>query len=225
MIKQIKIWINMCIILICGGILGTLLLGLVYCIPTDKAFTRYRFNGSKMIESREGWHRYLIDYDASILDNVTESEMLRIASTPPPKHTGENLFQYAMRGYRISDFDVDETDFVYNGYERYWHGYLVILKPLLHYFSYTDIIFINMAIQAMLMFGLVQILMNKKLHGLQMIFIFFWILTMQVIIMFSMDFSVCFYIYIWFTCYATIKKNTRTLHLCIFNSWDDDILL
>lgn len=132
--KQIKIWINMCIILICGGILGTLLLGLVYSIPTDKAFTRYRFNGSKMIESREGWHRYLIDYDASILDNVTESEMLRIASSPLPKHTGENLFQYAMRGYRIEDHGMNESDFVYNGYERYWHGYLVILKPLLHYF-------------------------------------------------------------------------------------------
>lgn len=216
MLKQIKIWINMCIILICGGILGTLLLGLVYSIPTDKAFTRYRFNGSKMIESRDGWHRYLIDYDASILDNVTESEMLRIASSPLPKHTGENLLQYAMRGYRIENHDMAEADFVYNGYERYWHGYLVILKPLLNYFSYTDIIFMNIAIQTMLMFVLVHILMKKKMHGLQMIFIFFWILTMQVIIMFSMDFSVCFYIYMFGSLAMLLSNKVRKNYVYAF---------
>lgn len=193
--KQIKIWMNMWIILICGGVLGTLLLGLVYCIPTDKAFLRCSSNGLDMIESRDGWHRYLTDYDASTLDNNTEWEMLRIASSPLPRDTKENIFQYAMRGYRVLNYDAEEADFQYAGYERYWHGYLVVLKPLLHYFSYTDIIFINMAIQIVLMFGMMHILMKNKMYGLQMIFIFFWILTMQVVIMFSMDYSVCFYIY------------------------------
>lgn len=217
--KQIKIWINMLKILICGGIFGTLLLGVVYCIPTDKAFSRCHSNGLDMIETRNGWHRYLIDYEASTLDNATEWEMLRIASSHLPGYTGENVFQYAMRGYRILDYNVDEADFKYDTYERYWHGYLLILKPLLHYFSYTDIIFINMAIQILLISGMVHILTKNKMHGLKIIFIFFWILTMQVVIMFSMDYSVCFYIYMLGTfamlLFDKVQKNYIYLFLII----------
>lgn len=129
--RHIKTWINMCIILVLGGILGTLLLGLVYCIPIDKAYTRYCSSGLDMIEARDGWHRYLVNYEASTLDNVTENEMLRIASSPLPKETGENIFQYAMRGYRIMTYEDKEW---YEPYERYWHGYLVVLKLVLHFF-------------------------------------------------------------------------------------------
>ena len=187
----------MCLILIGGGIIGTLLLWLVFCIPTDNAYARYCANGREMIGSREWWHRYLVDYDASTLDNVTEMEMLKVASTPFPEETGESTLQYAMRAYRILDQPWYEGnkdwDFPYESYERYWHGYTVILKPVLHYFSYTDIIFMNMAIQIALIFVLLYVLIKKNYTKLQFIFVFFWILTMQVIIMFSMDYSVCFY--------------------------------
>ena len=211
--KHIKTWINMCVILICGGIIGILLLGLVYCIPTDKAYARYRSIGLDMIEGREGWHRYLTDYGASTLDNVTENEMLRIASSPLPKETGENVFQYAMRAYQVMTYLDNEW---YEPYERYWHGYLVILKPLLHFFSYTDIVFINMAIQAILMFAVLHILMKNKSYSLQMIFVLFWILTMQVIIMFSMDYSVCFYIYMFGTLAVLLCDKVRKNYIYTF---------
>lgn len=211
--KHIKTWINMCIILIFGGILGTLLLGLVYCIPTDKAYTRYCSTGLDMIEARDGWHRYLVNYEASTLDNVTENEMLRIASSPLPKETGENIFQYAMRGYRIMTYGDKEW---YEPYERYWHGYLVVLKPILHFFSYTDIVFINMALQAILMFAVMHILMKNKSYSLQAIFVFFWILTMQVVIMFSMDYSVCFYIYMFATLAMLLCDKVRKNYIYTF---------
>lgn len=73
-----------------------------------------------------------------------------------------------------------------------------------------------MAIQAILIFGLVQILMKKNLHGLQMIFIFFWILTMQVIIMFSMDFSVCFYIYMFGSLAMLLSNKVRKHYIYTF---------
>ena len=182
-----------------------MLLVLVFCIPVDSVFWHYSENGLQMITSRDGWHKYLVDYDASTLDNNTEGAMLKVAATPFPKNTGENVFQYAMRGYtlnqewnhgmRFVNYEWNGNSYSCDSYERYWHGYIVFLKPLLTFFSYSDIIFLNMAVQFGLIVLLLYVLMRNRQYSLQIVFTFFWIISMQVIIMFSMDYSVCFYIY------------------------------
>lgn len=216
----------MCLILIGGTVVGTLLLVLVFCIPIDKAFEHYNETGLEMIFSRDGWHKYLVDYDASTLDNNTEWAMLKVAATPLPESTGENIFQYAMSGYTLNtewnhgmqfvSYEWNGNNYFCDSYERYWHGYAVFLKPLLTLFSYTDIIFLNMAVQFGLIFGVMYILTKNKMHNLQLIFSFFWIISMQVIIMFSMDYSVCFYIYMLGTIAILLWDKVRKNYIYTF---------
>ena len=224
--ESINIWLKMCLILAGGGIVGTILLILVFCIPVDKAFQNYNESGLSMISSRDGWHKYLTDYDASTLDNNTEHAMLKVASTPLPENTGENVFQYAMRGYTLNSewnhgmrfvhYNWNGNNYSCDSYERYWHGYVVFLKPLLTFFSYTDIIFLNMAVQFALIIFLMYVLMKNKMYNLQVVFAFFWIISMQVIIMFSMDYSVCFYIYMLGAIAILLWKKAREKYIYTF---------
>lgn len=195
-------------ILAFGAVLGALLLTLAFCLPVDRMYDSYLTNGLESIGRREGWHRYLYDYDATTLDNCTEQLMLKVASTPLPS-TGENIFQKAMRCYTVnSEWNHGLTFLQYewkgenlscDSYERYWHGYAVVLKPLLIVFDYTDIVFINIAMQFFMMFFLLLVLDKRNLKYLQAGFVILWIVSMQMVIMLCLDYSVCFYIYMFAT--------------------------
>lgn len=192
-----------CSILLSGGIFGFALLMAVYRIPVSKMADNYAVS-LKSIESREGWHRYITGYDVSTLDNNTESLMLKAAATPMPS-TEENYIQKVLRcytynsewnhGLTFAQGEYNGQSFTCDSYERYWHGYLVLLKPLLALFSYQDLICLNMVLQSTLMFLLLRMLRKQKMEYLQVPFLIFWVVSMQVIVMLSLDYSVCFYIY------------------------------
>lgn len=190
--------------LLCGAILGTVLLTVVFCIPVDRIFSNYQTIGLESISKRDGWHKYLVDYDASTLDNNTEWLMLKVSATPPPD-TGENTLQKALRCYTLNnewnhgltfqEYEWKGQAYSCDSYERYWHGYAVLLKPLLCIFTYTDIVFINFAVQIFVMFLILYMLRKRDMAYLQMPFLFFWIVSMQIIVALCLDYSVCFYIY------------------------------
>lgn len=200
----IKKGISVIGILVFGAVFGAVLLTLVFCLPVDRMYDGYLNNGLKSVERREGWHRYLYDYDASTLDNCTEYLMLKVASTPLPS-TGENIFQKAMRCYTLNgewnhgltflQYEWKGQSLSCDSYERYWHGYAVILKPLLMIFTYTDIVFINIAMHIFLMFFLFLSLKKRNLSYLQAAFVILWVISMQIVIMLCLDYSICFYIY------------------------------
>ena len=209
-----------------GGIVGILLLGLVFCIPVDKALEHYNGTGMEMLDSRDGWHKYLVDYDASTLDNNTENVMMKVVATPPPLVTGENVFQYAMRAYTLNtewnhglqfiQYEWKGENYSCDSYERYWHGYAVLLKPLLTIFSYTDIVFLNIAVQFALLFILLNMLLKRNMRNLQIIFALFWVISMQIIVMFSLDYSVCFYIYMLGVMAILLSEKVRKNYIYTF---------
>lgn len=85
--KKISALINILwrttLLLFGGAILGTILMTLVFYIPVDKILANYQTIGLESISARNGWHKYLVDYDASTLDNNTEWLMLKVSATPP----------------------------------------------------------------------------------------------------------------------------------------------
>ncbi len=190
--------------LLCGAVLGTVLLAVVFCIPVDRIFSNYQTIGMESINRRDGWHKYLVDYDASTLDNNTEWLMLKVSATPPPD-TGENILQKALRCYTLNnewnhgltfqEYEWKGQTYSCDSYERYWHGYAVLLKPLLCVFTYTDLVFINFAAQVFVMFFILRMLGKRNMARLQIPFLFFWIVSMQIIVALCLDYSVCFYIY------------------------------
>lgn len=88
-------------------------------------------------------------YKATTLDNYTDAWMLRNAC-----YNGEeSVLQKCLHVYCYSYTDGETTDSCERliawlegkegceraDYARYWHGYLIILKPLLYFFDYGDI--------------------------------------------------------------------------------------
>lgn len=201
--ERVKGLLQAAAVLFAGGVIGILLLMAVYGIPVSLIMENYSASLESM-ESREGWHRYIAGYDMSTLDNNTEYLMLKAAATPFPL-TEENYLQKVLRCYTFNSEWNHGLAFVqgeYNGqnftcdsYERYWHGYLVLLKPLLVLFTYQDLIYLNVILQFVLMFLLLRMLRKQKMAYLQVPFLLLWIVGMQLIVMLSLDYSVCFYIY------------------------------
>lgn len=192
-----------CLILAAGAVLGVLLLVAVYGIPVSKIADNYAVS-LESIESREGWHRYIAGYDISTLDNNTEFLMLKAAATPMPS-TGETYTQKVLRCYTYNDEwnhgmvfaqgEYNGESFTCDSYERYWHGYLVLLKPLLVLFTYQDLVYLNIVLQSAMLFFLLKTLRKQGMEYMQIPFLIFWAASMQLVVMLSLDYSVCFYIY------------------------------
>lgn len=216
--------VNMFLILCAGCVLGILLLVLAYCIPIDRIF----YNFSTGIEgiNGSGYYYYLHDYEASIADNFTEFLIVKATATPLPP-SGENIVQMALRGYTLSEQEVQHGlkfyEYTYMGkeyscdsYERYWHGYLVFLKPLMAVFTYSDIIFLNIAAQLLLMFGIIWTCAKKEQWCLAVSFLFFWLVNVQLTVMLCLDYSACFYIYAISTLVLMHSRKVRQQYVYFF---------
>lgn len=147
---------------------GAILLILVYMLPTHEM--KNNVQRSTAIYDYEGVYPQLMSgYKMSQLDNCTDAYMLLNAIFPG---TG-NVVKDAMRVNRVeycdrnpvgslTDYanDVAKENYTDN-YQRYWHGYLVILKPLLLLFDVSDIRAINMFV----FFGLLLYIMWMMIDG------------------------------------------------------------
>lgn len=175
------------IILLCASLIGIGLLCGVYLLPVD----RMNVHVSKDIDIivNEGdypafgegvfvrMHPYNINFETFFLnnrgmarDNFTDAIMLGNAISNPQE---KPLLDRALQVYRgdavecqpIQSLKVqleNENDSVMTSYPRYWHGYLVILKPLLLIFTYTQIRYLNAFLQVVLLTMLLY-MMGKKL--------------------------------------------------------------
>lgn len=109
----------------CGGGIAALALTLVFCIPVktenvQKSLEILDWEGSRPIAnvlSNQGDYQGL-GFHPAVLDTVTDADMLRIAlaETADPLHQAMDMSDYA----------------------RYWHGYVLILRPLLYFMDYSD---------------------------------------------------------------------------------------
>ena len=113
----------------------------VYAIP--QAAISENIKASSEVLSAEGdWPLALIDVEKSKCDNFSTAVAFNTAW-----HAGGDVLQSAMRCARYDAVDVDAVaDFALGldkpaneEYAWYWHGYLVLLKPLLVFFDIRGI--------------------------------------------------------------------------------------
>ena len=113
-------------------------LSAVYLV-TPTPLERHAQNGLALIKKESNYPKYFFNNNvASQLDNFTDRVMLERVL---PNNIDDNALEQAM---------------FMNGYSRYWHGYQVILRPLLLPFNYFEIRYINIFI----MFALLIKAMN-----------------------------------------------------------------
>ncbi|MCI5603752.1 MAG: hypothetical protein MR361_09720 [Clostridiales bacterium] len=162
--------IKLILILLGSIILGYVLMIGVYTIPTEKIYSNV-MTATDFFNEDTPYPQVINGYMDSQLDNWTDSLMLLIAATK----TNETIAYQAMNNAHIvlEDQDCFETleninennslKQVYSsGYGRYWHGYLVILKPLLYIFTYKQLIYINMMMQQLILVSVCCIYILKK---------------------------------------------------------------
>lgn len=181
------------ILLLIFGIIGYFLLVGVYCLPTDRM--EKNMQESCEIFRAEDSYPQLMEYNNSKLDNYTDAIMLLTASNP----NNVNVWHAAINAERFttSNTPVKAILDVYGGdfenpdnilYARYWHGYLVFLKPLLMFFGYGQIREIMMFIQLGL-FALLLLMLSRKNIKLTMPVFLMWIFLNPVTTMMSLQFN------------------------------------
>lgn len=181
--------------------IGYLMLSLVYCIPTEKMEKHIQESVSTF--AKEGCYPMITDIGISRLDNHTDALMLLTAAYPENEniwtsslcnkrysHEGENPVQTLIGAYSEWGRVKTEIELQTEDYPRYWHGYLVLLKPLLYFFDYTQIRYIIMFVQMSLFSLLVSSLSIKK----ELIFptIFMWIFLNPIATMCSIQYNTVF---------------------------------
>lgn len=173
-------------------IVGYLLLVLVYSISTERM----------QEEMRESVRIFVTETGAYTpagkqLDNFTDSLMLLTASHP----NGENPWKDAIRVPQFRSNDMEPTQLLIDmfsgqetekqevSYGRYWHGYLIFLKPLLAVFSYSQIRDILSMVQIGLFMVIVLLLAKKEKYYHSIGMFLFWMVMNPIAGMLSLQYS------------------------------------
>lgn len=184
-----------------GGVIGAILLLIVYSLPTEEM--KNNVQRSTEIYDYEGVYPQVISgYKMSQLDNCTDATMLLNAIFPGT----EDVVSDAMKVNRIeyidrnpagslTDFANDVENETYKtSYPRYWHGYLVILKPLLLLFDVGDIRVINMFFMFGILIYIIIYMKESKRNDYIPLFSVMILLMNPIVLPLSFQFSTVTYI-------------------------------
>ncbi len=97
-------------------------------------------------------------------------------------------------GAALIDYLNNKTDIEKFEYARYWHGYLIFLRPLLCLKSILSIYSANLVFQLSLVVFSVYLFCKKKRTELIIPFFVFWISLSPVSLIFSLQYSSVFYV-------------------------------
>lgn len=153
------------VILAVGVVAGYLLLVLVFCLPLGRVHN----NVVKSASSFDGEYSVLVhDNLATREDDWTDALMLMTAENSEDRNPFTASI-YAYHSVRDGVFphalirDLNNPENKQAQYSRYWHGYLLLLKPLLMFMTYNQIqILVSFAVLA-LVIGVIYLLQKKKL--------------------------------------------------------------
>lgn len=148
-------------------LMATVLLVAVYALPTGRIKENVA-KSSQIFDKEEAYPELIPGYKFTRLDNFTDSIMLAIAMYDGEESTSEK----AMANYRMRSDELGvvkstthyandvQAEYYVHPYQRYWHGYLIYLKPLLVFFTYGEIRILNGIFQMIM-----AMLIIKKMYS------------------------------------------------------------
>lgn len=191
-------------LLLLGTIIGFLALWTVHLLPTEKMHENVE-RSMTMLQREFDNSQKIIDYEASLAGTFTDCLMLEHAIYKNAEHSLLEQMLCMYRGetaegdYWVPGFSL--RDYVYGveqprevEYARYWHGYLVVLKPLL-LFTYFNSMRVSGGIVQYIAIALIfWLCMKRKENFLGMGFVVSMPFMFQFTMYFSLSLSICFYI-------------------------------
>lgn len=190
--NRIKKAVAIQMIIVAMWIIGYILLLAVYALPSPRMEENVK-KASDIFVHEELYH----NASGVQLDNHTDALMLLTAA----HHRHEKIWYAAINNTRdqltgqdgveslISIYRKNADPDMQVNYGRYWHGYLVFLKPLLLFFDYREIRNIISMIQLVL-FSLILVKFtseNKKLYCVPLVLL--WLFWNPIATMMSLQFN------------------------------------
>lgn len=189
--------------LLLSASIGIGLLTAVFCIPVD-SIDKHVAQSAQTIYN-EGTYPCLSTWFHSQLDNWTDSIILMEAA----KGRDTNALEAAANASHglvadaatpaevLTAHYIDGKPYAsFSEYCRYWHGYLILIKPLLCFMDFSAIRALNGVIQLLLIGVLCLLLKKRGLKEYIIPFLLIYLMLMPVALACSMQFSNCFYVII-----------------------------
>ena len=183
-----------------GGIVGGyLLLVLVFCLPLG----RINNNVLESATSFNGEYTVLVkDNITTKTDDYTDALMLLTAKDNTDRNPfTSSIYIYHLDGGDVGDdpdtviTDLNNLEYASDSYNRYWHGYLLFLKPLLMFFNYQQIqVLISFAVLALIVL-VIYLLQKKDLSKYIIPYTITMVLMFPATIMLSMQYFAIFAIF------------------------------
>ena len=159
------------------------------------------------------------------LDNFTDALMINIAmgvnDSQPVKSAIQNTYYLQNENSSIIKATLDIADDNYQEvyavpYPRYWHGYQLILRPLLYVTNYKGIRIINSCCFVGLLCIIFAILIKRKEWQLLVALMITFLLMNIWIVPLSIQFSISFYIALLGIVFLLYKRIVHFNHLIVF---------
>lgn len=190
-------------ILAVGIFLGAVLLVLSFVLP-EGPMQKHLQESIPALTAYVGSSEIMVGYQASYDGIFTDALMLQNAVYDE----GHSILEKAMGVYRngsengiwvpceeLVEYLSGETS-VELSYARYWHGYLIILKPLLLLFNWGEIQFLNQIVQTFLLIAVVVGLVKRSKEKYAVAYGIAFLFLVPVIMPVSLSLSVCLHLYL-----------------------------
>lgn len=183
-------------------VLGTALLYVVFLLPNSRV-EKHMVQSAVTIQN-EGMYPSLSQGFSSTLDNFTDSLMLLNASDTNDEsalnraiavyhgNIGEENNPTAMLVYHYVGGVAFDREY---DYPRYWHGYLVFLKPLLEFFDFTMIRIMNGIAQVLLFLSTAWLMFKRKKEFYIIPWMIGYLMLMPIVQAKSLQYSSCHYVF------------------------------
>lgn len=205
--ETLILWIKeMGIVFLCA-ILGVIALAVTYLI--SRGSMQEHVWESAIALHKEGLGAHIWQgIEETMLDIYTDGLMINVSYTETKDGVRDILLDTYVevdgRNPMDSLYEVAvlaNDNYIVKNYGRYWHGYQILLRPLLCFFNYSDILQINMILQLALVFGFVILLAGTRERVYMVPFLGMYIFLCPVSLFSSLQYSPCFYI-MMFALYA-----------------------
>lgn len=218
--KHVGIVLNCIAIVMIAVVLGTLLLLAVYSVPVLHIKSNALTDVSVLMDEGDytdfaserfvRMHPYNIDFKTLLLnnrgmarDNHTDALMLGAAAFDDDGVT--SAFQKALLVFHdeavmhqtidsLAEYSKNGVSTVPEAYPRYWHGYLVVLKPLLLVFTYKQIRILNALLLSILFVLACRGICKKISRSTCVAFVLASLMTFPIVIPYCMQYCTMTYI-------------------------------
>lgn len=180
-------------------ILFSISITVVHCIPNELVYENVKESVQTIRD--EGIVKKMLNIPIYRLDTFTDCLMFNIIlcsdENQPIQSAFLNNFHYYNENMLVDTEQVVNhkgKDIVVGNYARYWHGYLVFVRPLMIIMNYKGIRLLNTILLSLLAIIVVVLLSSKvgKMTALTFLFSLFFV-NLYVVAQ-TIQFSICFYI-------------------------------